>query len=359
MSRPFVGAQLCAAAVLPVIGIAAAFGPPSDSAIQTRRLAPRFALALASPMAGPPGSLRCSSTSPGLGVDGASALATWQTIGGCGAGASAGTGTGLRWIGRGTSGGLFDLQCQSTYSQPRSGPGSPEHHVFLNALVTRPVSDRWIVGMNLPLVAKYMRDPYETGANLSNTGIGDVSLLGTRRVGAIGATMITATLGLPTGEHDGRYKTRTLNHTQQRGFGRFTGSLTLDHTHDEVWGVAVIGATAAWRGGQNSVDSYRAPVVGGYAHVGWLLGPFVPAVGLALSALSDNDRDQTVVQVSGRAIATASVTLEWSNDWLALLVGASLPYQYDGIWQDTEGRPRTPFGFGLLTIGAGISVSPF
>ncbi|HEY0712728.1 MAG TPA: hypothetical protein VGF45_08650, partial [Polyangia bacterium] len=45
----------------------------------------------------------------------AGALASWATIGGCGAGASSGSGAGIKWIGRSVSGGLFQVQCQGNY----------------------------------------------------------------------------------------------------------------------------------------------------------------------------------------------------------------------------------------------------
>ena len=51
------------------------------------------------------------------------ALASWQTVGGCGAGASTGNAAGVKWIGRSVTGGLFGVQCQVTYT--RLGPRRP------------------------------------------------------------------------------------------------------------------------------------------------------------------------------------------------------------------------------------------
>ena len=136
-------------------------------------------------------------------------LASWQTVGGCGAGASTGNAAGVKWIGRSVTGGLFGVQCQVTYTRA-GGPEAerPEHHAFVNTLITSPVTDRWIMGVNVPLVLKYMVNPFQNGADLSNTGLGDISLQLTRKLGPIGATALTLAVGLPTGQHDGEYRTK-------------------------------------------------------------------------------------------------------------------------------------------------------
>src|SRR6202008_418693 len=48
-------------------------------------------------------------------------LASWQTVGGCGAGASSGTGAGVKWVGRNVSGGLFHVECQANYVKTTYG----------------------------------------------------------------------------------------------------------------------------------------------------------------------------------------------------------------------------------------------
>src|SRR6266567_2716899 len=42
-------------------------------------------------------------------------LASWETIGGCGAGGTGGAGVGVKWIGRNTAGGLFQSITQANY----------------------------------------------------------------------------------------------------------------------------------------------------------------------------------------------------------------------------------------------------
>ena len=212
----------------------------------------------------------------------------------------------------------------------------------------------------MPVIFKYMRDPFETGADLSNSGIGDVSLMLSTKLGPIGATAVTATVGLPTGQFDGTYKTKILNQSQQRGFGKPTASLMLDHTSDQLWGLTVVGATASWRGRREPGEQLpRAPWRQPTRTSGYLLGPLTPAAGLSLSALTEHDRDQTVVQRTGLYLAAANLSLEWASDSVALIVGASFPYQYDGLLEDTEGRARSPWGWGPWMVGMGISLSPF
>jgi hypothetical protein len=286
-------------------------------------------------------------------------LASWQTIGGCGAGASTGSGGGIKWIGRGVTGGAFNTQWLTSYTRLDTDPTRVEHHLFGNALVMTGLGDRWMVGANVPVVYKYMHDPFRSGADLSNSGLGDISLMVTRKLGPIGATALTATVGLPTGQYDGTYKLRILNQSQQRGFGKPTASLMLDHVGDETWGLTVLGASASWRGGENAINNYRAPSASTYAYAGYFLGPLVPAIGLTLTGLTGHDRDQTVQQITGLYLASPSVSIEWSTDWIAILVGASFPYQYDGVDKDTEGRARTPHGWGPWTIGVGFELSPF
>jgi hypothetical protein len=286
-------------------------------------------------------------------------LAAWQTVGGCGAGASTGSGGGIKWIGRGVTGGAVNSQFQASYTRLATDPERPEHHLFGNALVSTDLGDRVSAGVNVPVVYKYMRDPFHSGADLSNSGMGDISGLLTLKLGAIRATSLTATVGFPTGQHDGRYKMRILNQSQQRGFGKPTASLLLDHVSDEIWGLTVVGASGSWRGGENEINNYRAPSASAYAYVGYFLGELVPAIGLTLTGLSGHDRDQTVEQVTGLYLAAPSVSLEWSADWVAVLVGASFPYQYDGVEKTTEGRARTPHGWGPWMVGMGFSFAPF
>ena len=48
-------------------------------------------------------------------------LASWEIIGGCGAGGTGGAGAGVKWIGHSTTGGLFQMVSQANYVQFSNG----------------------------------------------------------------------------------------------------------------------------------------------------------------------------------------------------------------------------------------------
>jgi len=293
-------------------------------------------------------------------------LASWQTVGGCGAGAGSGTGAGIKWIGRNVSGGLFNVQEQFSYTKIGT-VDYPERDYVANTLITTDLGEKWSVGVNIPLLYKYMTDPLHLGSpqtppvDYSNGGLGDISLQLTRRLGSINATTLTALVGLPTGKHDASFSSGGVpfNQTAQLGFGKFTGSLILDHTMDQVWGLMVVGGMASWRGGKNEFDSYRAPTAAAYSYVGYFLGPIVPAVGLTLSGFKGHDVDQRSMQPTPLVALSANLSLEWSNPWFAVLLAGSIPYKWDGVYEDESKNPRTPWGFLPWTVALGISTSPF
>ena len=237
--------------------------------------------------------------------------------------------------------------------------------------MTRDIGQKWNVGINVPYVYKYFDDPYMTyspqtvpptpAIDYSNGGLGDISVQGTRRFGSINDTALTLVVGFPTGTYTAAVPGRTaLGQQRQLGFGKITGAAILDHTIDQVWGVVVLGGAAAYRGGQNSpLENYRSPSATGYGYAGYFWGPFVPAFGLSLTGFQQHDRDKAQDENSALFVAAANFSLEWSTDWIALLAGASFPYQYDGIRQDSVGAPRSPWGWGPWQVALGVAVSPF
>ena len=197
--------------------------------------------------------------------------------------------------------------------------------------------------------------------DISNGGIGDISLLGTFRFGPINATSLTASLGLPTGTHDAEYKNDLLTQEKQLGIGRVTGSLTLDHTLDQTWGVIVLGGLVSWRGGENELGNYRAPLAAAYGYAGYFAGPFVPAVGLTLTGFLKPDRDRGIEQDVPLVLLAPNLSVEWSSDWIAVLLGVSLPIGLYGNTGENLGGLKPPSVTGLQpwTAALGVSVSPF
>jgi hypothetical protein len=291
-------------------------------------------------------------------------LASWQTVGGCGASSATGAGVGVKWIGRGTSGGLFNVQTMSSYNRLLDPVDHTklEHQLFVTTLLTRDLGDAWNVGVSIPYVYKFLLNPYgEIGGrimDLSNGGLGDMSLQATRKFGTIRDTLVTLSVGLPTGKFDTTYKMKPLRQHQQLGFGKLSGGLTVDHVMDKIWGLVVVGASAGYRGGENRMSNYRAPSGSAYAFTGYFLGPLVPSVGVSVTGFLGHDRDQSEEENSGLFILSPTAALEWSTDWIAVLAGFSLPYQYDGV-RLRDGMPKSPWSFGAWTMSLGITVSPF
>jgi hypothetical protein len=286
-------------------------------------------------------------------------LAGWQTVGGCGAGASTGAGGGIKWIGRNVTGGLFRIETQGNYIAVPYG-----YNYVVNALISRDLTEKWNLGVAVPYLYKHMNNPFDRGFHVTNRGLGDVNLLVTRKLGAINATTVTAGVGLPTGKHDATlitYPEITIEQDRQLGLGKPTASLSVDHVFDELWGLMMVGGMVNWRGGENALRSYRAPSATGHGYLGYFLGPLTPAFGLQVTGLTGHDRDRGAEQKGTPLFSVApSLSLEWSSNWVAVMLGASVPYQYDGVKIDeVANRPRNPWGLGPWMLVLGLAVSPF
>jgi hypothetical protein len=282
---------------------------------------------------------------------GSGPLASWQTIGGCGAGASTGGVGGVKWIGRNVRGGLFKVECQANYVD------IPEGHQYVGtSLVSADVTPKWNLGVNVPYLYKYMNDPFKVGVDLANKGPGDVNLLLTRRLGATNDWTVTLSGGLPTGTNDVAYLREPLPQDWQLGLGKPTAALTIDHTIDNLWGPVVLGGTANWRGGENQHGNYRAPTASLYSYVGYLLGPLVPAAGLSLTGFAGPDRDRGSPQAVPGATLAAHLSLEWATDWMAVLVGTSLPADF-AVKSESKTEKENRFGYGW-TFAIGLAFAP-
>jgi hypothetical protein len=282
-------------------------------------------------------------------------LASWETIGGCGAGTSTSGGGGLKWIGHSVTGGLFSLQMQAGYTHQVDG-----YIATISTQITRDLGERWLLGASVPFLYKYYRDYKEQPVDISNGGIGDASALLTYKFGEIRATALTATIGFPTGAHDAAYKMDYLSQEKQLGLGKLTGGLTLDHTMDEQWGVIVLGGSVAYRGGENELGSYRAPVANVYGYVGYFTGPFVPSLGLTLQRyFFGPDRDRGLDQQMHLMSLTGAAAVEWSSDSVALLAGVSVPFGWESGAPAPGGATAHAPGFQPWTVALGLTLSPF
>jgi len=289
-------------------------------------------------------------------------LSSWESVGGCGAGSSTGAGGGIKWIGRSVTGGLFQLQTLGTYLHLKDG-----YNLSLTTQINRDLGEKWNAGLSVPLLYKYYRnyegyiDPSGRLVDVSNSGLGDIGVFLTRRFGEINDTSLTLQIGLPTGTYDAAYRTIRLTQEKQLGAGKISGSLTLDHTFDETWGLIVAGTSFGWRGGQNSVGNYRAPVGSIYGYAGYFMGPFVPSFGLGLTRFFAADREGSQDQLMQLMAVTGTISIEWSSDVLAILAGFSLPYGWEerGSAEGGGANNNLPPGLQPWTVGVGVTVSPF
>lgn len=343
--------------------------PTLEHALASRQVGQRLDRASLSATARPPDLLSSSaaqaaaqswldapaSPSSAAAAAGVASLAGWQTIGGCGGGAGGGAGVGIKWIGRNVTGGLFHLEMQGNYEKKAYG-----YDYSAVTLLTRDLDDKWTLGVSIPYLYKYMNDPYGLYVDVANKGPGDVNVMVTRRFGAINDTSVMLGVGLPSGTHDAVFRTtELLPQERQLGMGKPTASMVIDHTIDNLWGNYVLGGTVAYRGGENELGNYRSPSGSLYSYVSYLFGPFVPAFGVSVNGWQDHDRDRGGAQETPLFSVAGSASLEYATDWAALLIGASLPYQYDGIEKDANGRAQNPWRMGEWLFGVGLALAPF
>jgi hypothetical protein len=275
-------------------------------------------------------------------------LSSWQSVGGCGAGASTGTVGGVRWVGRHVRGGLVNVESQASYVYTPYG-----YNLVGSSLITHDLTPAWKIGVGVPYLYKYMRDPFKVGVNLANKGPGDVSLLLARRLGQANAWLASAMVGLPTGAHDTRFRMQALPQDRQLGLGRPTAALVLDHTSDNLWGPVVVGASGNWRGGTNALGSYRAPTISAYSYAGYLLGPLVPAAGVSVTGFLGKDRDAGEEMAVPLASLAGQLSIEWATDWIALLVAFQLPYDY-GV-SSTTFKSTNRLGSWIAALGVAFA----
>jgi hypothetical protein len=291
-------------------------------------------------------------------------LSSWETVGGCGAGSTGGTGV-VKWIGRSTTGGLFQSITQFNYIHFDSG-----YNLIATEQITRDINEHWNVGVLVPWLYKFYDNPFalSPAVDISNAGFGDINLLGTFRFGPINENSLTLGIGLPTGTADASYKGSPLTQEKQLGIGTFTGSLMLDHTMDETWGLIVLGGVAALRScgengfcGRNRYYNYRAPMASLYGYGGYFMGPFVPALGVSLSSFLKPDRSQDQEQDVPLLVLSGNASIEWSSDVVAVLVGVSFPFGLYAKKDTIAQAPGAPSSTGLQpwTAAIGVSVSPF
>ena len=81
-----------------------------------------------------------------------------------------------------------------------------------------------------------------------------------------------------------------------------------------------------------------------------------------MSGFLKSDRDRGVAQTVPLVLASVNASVEWATDWIALLIGVSVPiglYYDKSAKVDGEHVADAPTGIQPWTASLGVSVSPF
>lgn len=265
-------------------------------------------------------------------------LSTWGNLGGCGVGGGGASGAAVKWVGRGVTGGLVDLQFMTTEVFYLDGA---KQLTVVGRAGTK-LGDKWLLGVNAPFrynIEKidrgFQTDPQPRFKTGHLAGLGDMGLDVGRKLGIANTSLVALGVSFPTGSFDSARAGGEVPFRSELGTGVMGASLSFEHTIDRTWGLWILGASGNYGGWENSVGDQRASSLTGFAHVGFLLGPFVPSLGLSVTGKFTKDKAQ---EHSGEEIPDQSMLLfpvnlsiEWSSDYLALLASSSLQLSTDGL----------------------------
>lgn len=190
-------------------------------------------------------------------------VAVWNNIGGCGSsggGAAAGAG---KWVGRGVSGGLVDMEVLSN-----STIGGDYLYFALagSATLHFPAHPSYTVGLSSSLKSNHFEySGYKTAEDFTSLqprttgGSGDLGLSLNKLFGNENEHSLGLTVSLPTGQHDikrlhlkgfnaGGDDIRWMNPFVQPGSGLYNLGLSYEYTKTKDWGLLVFGGsyTSAW-----------------------------------------------------------------------------------------------------------------
>ncbi len=165
----------------------------------------------------------------------APSLLPWESVGGCGEGGSGGmSGDGIKWIGKGVSGGLVDVEVLPRYTVGRT------YKTFSIAprISFKPT---WTttMGVTLPFSSRQGMVQYKSNKPENHQitgGLGDISVDISRALGMSGQFSAAFSLTLPTGQYDIKrgtdHEMNFLPADLQMGGGVYNAGLSLEHTRD-------------------------------------------------------------------------------------------------------------------------------
>ena len=255
--------------------------------------------------------------------------ASWRSVAGCGAGSSTGVG-GIKWVGRNVTGGLVNVQCQANYTRLATATSTRSRTRSLPTWASAGTSGWWSpTSTSTWTIPSACASTCPTRAWATSTP-GHPALRADRRHHRhrLGRGFPPATTRPNTSNY--------LKQDRQLGSGKPSGALLVDHVLDNLWGPAVLGGTLVYPGAATSSRTTgppRAPCTA-TGLPARSAGPVAGAVG---DGYRGADRDRGLASDDRPPwMVSANASLEWSTDWVALLVGASLPYHTSGL------QPWTP-----------------
>jgi hypothetical protein len=175
-------------------------------------------------------------------------LVWWDNIGDCGVGSGTGAAGGAaRWIGRGVTGGIIDLEILCSKSV-----GNDYVYDNLNPKISGNISERNTLSLTIPFTVK--DGAYKiTEEPLRETvgGLGNLSIEYKRKYGKTNAGTMMLIVGVPTGKYDHRREWGTsgaINNMYvvpelQTGNGLFNLSLGTQYSIDKDWGMILFGGS--------------------------------------------------------------------------------------------------------------------
>jgi hypothetical protein len=325
-----------AAMLVALVGLA--LWPLADRLLEAREVKRQLRALETTTSARPAGPRAVGGERPFLPVREETPLASWGSIGGCGAGGgSASTpGGAIKWVGRNVTGGLIDVQCMSSETLSHSNWFSA-----VSARLGMSPFQRWGVAAYVPILYK-VGDVSVLGQTKTAriAGFGDVSLEVSRKLGATLAHMLSLIGSTPTGSHDAVRQGIVLPQRLQLGSGVLGLTAQYQYTRDRDWGLMLVGGTVSYNGWQNGIGDYRAPTATASTHVGYIWGRLVPSAGMTLFGKPAHDRER------GASLATSSdplfmlipsLGLEWSSDWVALMLAGTVGLSQNGLESTTVG----------------------
>ncbi len=167
----------------------------------------------------------------------------WQSVGGCGAGGGAtGGGASAMWIGKGVQGALLDLEIRYSNSVTHAPGGGMS--------LLRSSSVPFTLGyhgagydLNLSLPFSW-KLKYAGGGNIQTAGFGDLGVTYVKKLGMSGGLAAQLGVTLPTGKsniHDLSHD--LVSSDVQNGSGVLAGTMGLDWTGDQEWGMIILGGS--------------------------------------------------------------------------------------------------------------------